>query len=104
MNARGVTAFVHVDVTGLGRPISHLLREGLEGFSYYLSAVTITTGTALRPMGMGAAEISVGKEHLVSLLQVLLDHGRILLPTTRSPERSCGSFRTSSYALPGRRG
>jgi hypothetical protein len=75
-----ITPYVHVDVTGVGRPVSDMLREGLDGTDYYLSAVTLTSGTALRPTGMGSAEVSVGKEHLVSRLQVLLDRGRILLP------------------------
>jgi hypothetical protein len=80
VNLRGITPYVHVDVTGVGRPVSDMLREGLDGTDYYLSAVTLTSGTALRPTGMGSAEVSVGKEHLVSRLQVLLDRGRILLP------------------------
>jgi hypothetical protein len=80
VNRRAITPYVHVDVTGVGRPVSDMLREGLDGTDYYLSAVTLTSGTALRPTGMGSAEVSVGKEHLVSRLQVLLDRGRILLP------------------------
>ena len=54
LNARGITPYVHVDVTGVDRPVTDLLREGLEGFTSQLSAVTITSGTGLRPMGMGS--------------------------------------------------
>jgi hypothetical protein len=80
VNRRGIVPYLHVDVTGVGRPVTDMLREGLEGSDYYLSAVTLTSGTTIRPRGMGSAEVSVGKEHLVSRLQVLLDHARILLP------------------------
>ncbi len=80
VNRRGIVPSLSVDVTGVGRPVTDMLREGLDGTDYHLSAVTLTSGTALRPSGMGSAEVSVGKEHLVSRLQVLLDRGRILLP------------------------
>ncbi len=79
LNRRGTVPYVNVDVTGVGRPVTDMLREGLEGSDYYLSAVTLTAGT-IKPKGMGASETSIGKEHLVSRLQVLLDHERILLP------------------------
>jgi hypothetical protein len=80
MNARKVAPYLFVDCTGVGRPVVDLLREGLDGADFCLSAVTLTGGTNLRPSNIGNPEVSVGKELLVSRLQVLLDRERILLP------------------------
>jgi hypothetical protein len=80
MNRRGVSPFVHLDVTGVGRPIRDMLDEGLGGCDHLLSAVSITSGMNLRPQLLGSPEISVGKEYLVSRLQVLLDRDRVALP------------------------
>jgi hypothetical protein len=88
VNLRGAKPYVHVDVTGVGRPVADTLRDGLDGTDYYLSAVSITSGTTLKPQGLGAPEVSVGKERLVSRLQVLLDHGRILLAADDKESRA----------------
>jgi hypothetical protein len=80
LNARGHVPFLLVDVTGVGRPVVDALREGLEGADCTLSAVTLTGGMNLRPTNLGAPEASVGKEYLVSRMQVLLDQERVLLP------------------------
>jgi hypothetical protein len=80
LNVRKVTPYLFVDCTGVGRPVVDLLREGLDGADCCLSAVTLTGGMNLRPTNIGNPEVSVGKELLVSRLQVLLDRERILLP------------------------
>jgi hypothetical protein len=80
LNARRIVPFLFVDVTGVGRPVVDALSEGLEGSDCYLSAVSLTGGMALRPTNIGAPEVTVGKEYLVSRMQVLLDHDRVLLP------------------------
>jgi hypothetical protein len=56
VNRRGVKPYVHVDTTGTGRPVTDMLHEGLDGTNFTMSAVTITSGTKLKPQLLGAPE------------------------------------------------
>ena len=82
LNDDRIPPYVLVDTTGVGRPVVDMLTDGLTDRSYVLSAVTILAGDYLKG-SLGANEVHCGKEYLVSRLQVLLDHRRILLPRGR---------------------
>lgn len=69
---------VTVDATGVGAPVVDLLRQRLSA-GPYITAATFTHGDRLiREAGW----LRVGKGHLVSRLQVLLQEARLLLPDT----------------------
>lgn len=68
---------VYVDATGVGQPIVDLIdASGIKGFLY---AVYFTHGDRLNCQGR---QIVLGKAYLVSRLQVLLQGGRVHLPST----------------------
>lgn len=81
LNARSVTPYLLVDVTGVGRPVFDILAGSLASLDVYPSAVTFTGGRMLRG-NLGSPELSLPKELLVSRLQALLQTLRIKGPDT----------------------
>lgn len=73
------------DQTGLGGPIVDLLRQHLLGSSYTLTGVSIASGAKLSRGGR-RDELVVGKAHLVSRAQSLLEQGLVKLPKNAEAE------------------
>ena len=73
-----------VAATGAGQPVVDLIREALHGKRYTLIAATFTYGDRYvkDTSNYRAVTASVGKAHLVSRLQALLQTGRLKLPET----------------------
>ncbi len=71
---------IYADVTALGEPVVNILREG----GYDLIPVYFTHGDRRVVHPTGA--VVLGKAHLVSQLQVLLQTGRLKLPRTPEAE------------------
>jgi hypothetical protein len=81
---------VNVDATGVGQPVVDLLRDRVQ--SGQVVAVTFTAGDRRTQTWEGGyLRVSLGKSHMVSKLQALLQCGRLHLPRTRE-----------SRGLPGR--
>jgi len=74
-----------VDATGVGTPVVDILRERLGKHGRDLIAATFTHGDKYS-QDNGARTASVGKAHLVSRLQALLQTGRLKLPKTAEAE------------------
>jgi hypothetical protein len=74
-----------VDATGVGQPVVDILREALGHRGHDLIAATFTHGDRYS-QDNGARTASVGKAHLVSRLQALLQTGRLKLPRTAEAE------------------
>jgi hypothetical protein len=70
---------IKVDATGVGAPVFDLLRQRLSD-GHHVEAATFTHGDRLTRDEHGW--LRVGKGHLVSRLQVLLQSNRIKLPDT----------------------
>lgn len=81
----GETPIVYLDATGVGQPVVDTLRERLPGgwvvpvyFTYEDRRVETREGDGVR--------VSLGKAHMVSRLQTLLQNHRLHLPHTREAE------------------
>jgi hypothetical protein len=72
----GSTPRLYVDATGVGQPVVDLLREG----GVQPVACYFTHGDRCREKN--GQEVTIGKAHLVSSLQALLQTGRLHLPQT----------------------
>lgn len=70
---------VALDVTGVGRGVSDILKEPLKRRRVELTNVTLTAGMQLTGE-LGRGDVSLGKEELVSRLQALFQTGRVLVP------------------------
>lgn len=80
LKSRGIhSPFLIVDATGVGLPVVDLLRDALKGTAVRLLPVTFTYGDKYTKTKTSA---SVGKAHLVSRLQALLQTDRLILPIT----------------------
>lgn len=76
-----------VDATGVGLPVVDLLREALRGRPCTLVPCTFTHGDKYtRNRTIKGETASVGKAHLVSRLQALLQTGRLKLPVLPESE------------------
>ncbi len=73
-----------VDATGVGLPVVDILRQALAGKPHVLVACMFTYGDRYTKdtSNYRAPSASVGKAHLVSRLQALLQTQRIKLPET----------------------
>ncbi len=77
----GTTPTVYVDATGVGQPVVDLLLEQVHGSS--VVPVYFTHGDRRTETTEGStSRVSLGKAHLVSRLQALLQTGRLHLPRT----------------------
>ena len=85
-----------VDATGVGQPVVDLLRETLGGRARDLIAATFTHGDRYTQDDT-ARTASVGKAHLVSRLQALLQTERIKLPVT--PETAILARELQDYEI-----
>jgi hypothetical protein len=73
---------VFVDATGVGGPVVDLLRERVQ--SGLVVPVTFTAGDRrTESWEDGYLRVSLGKAHMVSRLQAMLESGRLHLPRTR---------------------
>ena len=79
----GETCTYVVDATGLGAPVIDLLRENIE--SARIKAAYLTGGIEAR-IERGGMTLYIPKAQMVSMLQVLLQTGRIHLPKTAEAE------------------
>ena len=70
-----------VDQTGVGLPVVEIVREALKGSRCSVTGAVLT-GTERMEGSVGRREIRVGKTHLVSTLQALLEQRLIALPET----------------------
>jgi hypothetical protein len=77
----GSAPTLYVDATGVGQPIVDLLRERADRAT--IKAVYFTRGDRRSEAGDA---VTLGKAYLVSLLQGLLQQGRIHLPRTAEAE------------------
>lgn len=75
----GEWPLLYVDATGVGQPIVDGLRDG--GYHESVVAVVFTAGETRKETWEGSClRVALGKEYLVSRLQVLLRTGRLHLP------------------------
>ena len=70
-----------IDATAVGRPVVDLVHQAVAGTRCRISAATFTHGDRYEAVGRGD-EVRVGKAHLVSRLQVLLQSESLRLPET----------------------
>lgn len=81
----GAGPLVYLDATGVGQPVVDLLRERQPGG--WVVPVYFTHGDRRNETREGAkVHISLGKAHMVSQLQALLQSHRLHLPHTREAE------------------
>jgi hypothetical protein len=78
--SEGYLAMV-MDATGVGQPVVDIVRAALQGGRCRMTGA-ILTGSEKMEGHPGAREVRLGKLHLVSNLQALLQQGRIGLPET----------------------
>ncbi len=77
----GNTPTLYVDASGVGQPVADLIEA--EGLGGEFTAVYFTHGDQRKAEHK---KVTLGKAHLVSRLQVLLQCGRIHLPRTAEAE------------------
>lgn len=70
-----------MDSTGVGLPVVEMVRVALQGCRCLVTGAVLT-GSERMEGSVGRRELRVGKLHLVSTLQALLQQGRIGLPDT----------------------
>ncbi len=75
-----------VDQTGVGLPVVEMVREALRGSRCSVTGAVLT-GSERMEGSVGRREIRLGKTHLVSRLQVLLEQRLIALPETSEGRR-----------------
>ncbi len=85
----GQTPYPYINVTGLGQPIIDLLWEETQDI-HYIKPVYFNHGDQRREED---GKIYLGKAHLVSRLQVLLQSGRLHLPSSPEAERLAQELR-----------
>lgn len=70
-----------MDATGVGLPVVDMVRDALEGSRCTVTGAVLT-GSERMDGSVGKRELRLGKLHLVSTLQALLQQGLIGLPNT----------------------